>query len=142
MSEAATKYLPIDHTADAGLKVFGCDLADLFCNAALGMFAMISNLETVHSTCEMRLRVEATDLAALLLNWLSELNYRFLTERMVFKNFQIDEIGPTALLARVQGEELDLDRHELYTEIKAVTYHKLYVRETVQGWEAQVIFDL
>jgi len=37
---------------------------------------------------------------------------------------------------------LDLSRHTLKTEIKAVTYHGLEVKKTGQGWEAQVIFDI
>jgi SHS2 domain-containing protein len=30
----------------------------------------------------------------------------------------------------------------IQTEIKAVTYHELYVRQVENGWEAQVIFDV
>ena len=136
------KYHHIDHTADLGIKVFGDTLAELFENAAFGLFDNIANLENVNPDSEFSVEVQATDREALLVNWLSELNYLFLTRKELFKCFQVNKINDDYLTATVHGEQLDIDRHEIYTEVKAVTYHKLYVKETVQGWEAQVIFDL
>lgn len=135
-------FEPIDHTADAGIKIYGADLADLFSNAALGLFDIITDLEKVHAKIERKVRVESSDIEALLVDWLSELNYLFLTERMLYKVFEIEEMGENTLLARIKGEPLDLDRHEIYTEVKAVTFHKLYIKPVKTGWEAQVIFDL
>lgn len=137
-----TKYELIEHTADAGIKAYGSDLAELFSNAALGLFEVIANLDKVTLRTERIIEVEATDLEALLVNWLSELNYLFLTKREIYKEFQIDEICDTRISGRIKGEHLNCDRHEIYTEVKAVTYHKLYVKKTAQAWEAQVIFDL
>ena len=76
------------------------------------------------------------------MRWLSELNYLFFTEREIYKQFHLEPITDHALQARVAGEQLDYDRHEIFTEVKAVTYHHLYIMEANQGWEAQVIFDL
>lgn len=142
MNQILPKYQHIDHTADAGIKVYGSNLADLFSNAALGLFEIIANLEKLSTNIERLVQVEATDQEALLVNWLSELNYLFFTEREIYKEFQIDELTDTKLLARIKGEKLDYDRHEIYTEVKAVTYHQLYIKQTAQGWEAQIIFDL
>ena len=142
MNQILPKYQEIDHTADAGIKVYGSNLADLFSNAALGLFEIIANLEKLSTNIERLVQVEATDQEALLVNWLSELNYLFFTEREIYKEFQIDELTDTKLLARIKGEKLDYDRHEIYTEVKAVTYHQLYIKQTAQGWEAQIIFDL
>jgi len=136
------KYQYIDHTADLGIKVFGDTLAELFENAAFGLFDNITNLEKVSPNSEFSIEVQATDREALLVNWLSELNYLFLTRKELFNCFQVNQINDEHLTATVRGEKLNLDRHEIYTEVKAVTYHKLYVKETGQGWEAQVIFDL
>ncbi|MFQ5823159.1 MAG: archease [bacterium] len=136
------KYQLIDHTADAGIKAYGSDMAELFSNAALGLFEIIANLDKVKLTKERLIQVEATDREALLVNWLSELNYLCLTKREIYKEFQIDEVSDTKLLAHIKGEELNDEWHEIYTEVKAVTYHQLYIKETAQGWEAQVIFDL
>ena len=67
---------------------------------------------------------------------------RRLAKEPLYKTFKITEIDETKLLASVLGEKLNPDRHEIYTEVKAVTYHQLYIKETNSGWEAQVIFDL
>ncbi len=142
VNQKLPKYRIIDHTADTGIKVYGSNLAELFANAALGLFEIIANLDKVNPVIERTVRVEATDREALLVNWLSELNYLFLTKREIYKEFQIDEVIDTKLSARVSGERLDYDRHEIYTEVKAVTYHKIYIKETARHWEAQVIFDL
>jgi len=136
------KYQHIDHTADLGIKVFGSTLAELFENAAFGLFDNVTNLEKVNPDSEFSVEVQATDREALLVNWLSELNYLFFTRKELFKYFQVNEIDDEHLTATVEGEKLDLDRHEIYTEVKAVTYHKLYVKECDRGWGAQVIFDL
>ncbi len=142
MKNPLKKYQHIDHTADLGIKVFGSTLAELFENAAFGLFDNITDLEKVNPNSEFRVEVQATDREALLVNWLSELNYLFLTRKELFASFHIREIEDEYLTATVAGEKLDLDRHEIYTEVKAVTYHKLYVKESARGWEAQVIFDL
>ncbi len=136
------KYQHIDHTADAGFKVYGKSLAELFANAAEGLFDMIASLDRVELKLERDVSVAAQDREELLVKWLSELNFLFVTRHEIYKAFDVHEISDTELRARVRGEKLDYDRHEIYTEIKAVTYHHLYIKETPEGWEAQVIFDL
>lgn len=142
MRKNLPKFEYIDHTADVGIKIYGTSLAELFSNAALGLFDIIANLNKVNPNTERSIEIEATDREDLLVSWLSELNYLFFTERVIYKEFQIENIGDTSLSARVHGEKVDYDRHEIYTEVKAVTYHHLYVKERPPGWEAQVIFDL
>ena len=49
----------------------------------------------------------------------------------------------TEMAATVYGEPVNFDKHEVYTEIKSVTYHQLQVVQKGDGsWFAQVIFDL
>jgi SHS2 domain-containing protein len=136
------KYQHIDHTADVGIQIFGRDLKELFENAALGLFDIIANLEKVTPGLERQIEVEASDREALLVSWLSELNFRFFTKREIYREFVIESLIDFKLSAKVKGERIDYDRHEIFTEVKAVTYHHLYIKETPDGWEAQVIFDL
>ncbi|MFQ5770116.1 MAG: archease [bacterium] len=142
MENALPKFRYIDHTADVGLKIYGANLAELFSNAALGLFEIIANLDKVYPYSERLINVEATDRAALLVRWLSELNYLFFTEGEIYKEFEIVNISNTKITSRIKGEKIDEARHEIYTEVKAVTYHDLYIKQIAQGWEAQVIFDL
>jgi SHS2 domain-containing protein len=40
------------------------------------------------------------------------------------------------------GEELDMNRHDLVVDVKAVTLHQFRVEKTDRGWEAFVILDI
>ncbi len=136
------KYRQIDHTADVGLRIFGATRSQLFENAAEGLFDILTDLSKVRSSRAFALAVTSTDCEGLLVDWLSELNYLFLTQRLLFREFDVQELTEERLTATAFGEEFDADRHEIYTEVKAVTYHALYIRRFDSGYEAQVIFDL
>ena len=132
----------LDHTADGGILVQAPDLKELFARAAWGMFSLVTDVDTVRPVERSRFRIEASDLAALMVNWLSELNYRHVTEHRLFGKFSIIEIGEKWLLAEVEGERFDPTRHKIFTEIKAVTFHDLRVERDDRGWKTQIIFDL
>jgi len=132
----------LDHTADAGILVQAPDLKDLFARAAWGMFSLVTDLDTVRLVERSRIRIEASDRLALMVNWLSELNYRHVTEHRLFGKFAIVEICEKWLSAEVHGERFDPARHKVFREIKAVTFHDLRLQRDDQGWKAQIIFDL
>jgi SHS2 domain-containing protein len=136
------KYEFIEHTADLGFKAYGASQEKLFAHAAEAFFEAIVALESVEERIERSIQVEAEGLDNLMVNWLSELLYVYDTDRIVFKTFQIKRIEDNQLEANARGEVLDPARHEIKTGVKAVTYHKLYVKERAWGWEAQVIFDI
>ena len=132
----------LDHTADGGILVQAPDLKELFARAAWGMFSLVTDVGSIRPVERNHIWIEASDRPALMVNWLSEPNYRHVTERQLFGKFSIVEIGEKWLLAEVQDERLDLTRHKIFTEIKAVTFHDLRVECGDRGWKAQIIFDL
>jgi len=139
---AVSSFTPIDHTADVGYRLFAPTLAELFAVAGRALFDAITERASIQPQFERKIEVEAGDVEALLVTWLSELNFRCLTEFELFCEFTVDAISPTAVRATVRGEKIDPARHVIQTEIKAVTYHELYVRQVENAWEAQVIFDV
>lgn len=132
----------IDHTADVGLVITAPDLPTLFARAAWGMFAIITDLPAVRAEERLSVTVEAEDRAALLVRWLSELNFLHVTRHRLLSRFEISEWSDTRLAAEVAGEPIDRSRHVIHTEIKAVTFHGLSLESTAGGWRAQIIFDL
>jgi len=136
------KYKFINHTADVGIKVWGESLESLFENTAYSMFDIIGELDKVKVKKSLRVEIEGKRTDELLADWLRNLLYKFNGEVYLLREFNIEEINKKGLKAKVGGEKLDLSRHSLKTEIKAVTYHGLEVKKTGQGWEAQVIFDV
>ena len=136
------RYKLIDHTADLGIEVYGKDLRDLFQNAGHALFEIICDLSEVTEFIEKRVAVDGEDLDQLMVVWLGELLYLYDTERLLFKRFEVEEIGERRLIATVYGEELNEGHHTIKTEIKAVTYHQIQVRQEEGRWIARVIFDL
>lgn len=136
------KYEFIEHTADLGFKVYGASLEGLFVHAAEAFFETILSPESVEEKIERSIEVEAGALDELMVSWLDEFLYLYDAEKLVFKRFQIKSIQQDQLRAKAWGEKIDPARHEIKSGIKAVTYHKLYVREREGVWEAQVIVDI
>lgn len=133
----------IEHTADAGMRVTGNSLSSLFNNAAQGLFEMMVVVDTIDETTSIDIQVNADSIEYLLVALLDELIFQHETADIFFKRTEINRISSTELVAKAYGEATDFDKHVVYTEIKAVTYHQLYVKQNSNGlWEAQVIFDL
>ncbi len=136
------KYKFINHTADVGIKVWGESLERLFENAAYSMFDILTELDKVKVKESLGVEIEGKSTDELLADWLRNLLYKFNGEGYLLREFNIKEISKKGLKTKVGGEKLDLSRHTLKTEIKAVTYHQLEVKKIVKGWEAQIIFDV
>jgi len=135
-------FQPIDHTADVGYRLVAPSLAELFAVAGRALFDAITELDSIQLQLERKIEIEADDVEALLVAWLAELNFYCITALELYGEFRIESITPTSVRATLKGEKIDPNRHVIQTEIKAVTYHELYVRQTQNGWEAQVIFDV
>jgi SHS2 domain-containing protein len=114
----------------------------MFVHAAEALFNVIVSLETIESKEERSLELTASTLDSLLVCWLNELLYLFDTERLLLGKFKIEKLSGCLLQARVRGAFMDASRHEIKTGIKAVTYHRLYVKQRNGLWECQVILDL
>ena len=136
-------YEYLEHTADMGLQVTGDTLPRLFANAAQGLFETIAVVDTVDETESVHIHLTAESVEELFVAWLDELIFLHETEELFFKRANLRRCSKTELAADVYGESANFDKHEVYTEIKSVTYHQLQVVQKADGsWFAQVIFDL
>ena len=131
----------LDHTADIGIRVRAADPRELFARSAWALFAVIGSIGRVRPAAEWPIRVEATDPGALLIRWLSELNYLHQTRHVMLCAFDVQELTDTALAAHVRGEAIRPE-HEVARELKAVTFHGLELAHDAGGWRAQIIFDV
>jgi SHS2 domain-containing protein len=131
-----------EHTADLGLRVHGATLEELLTEAARGLLAMlVANPQTVNPVREKIITLVAGEPSYLLFDWLNELLYAFETEKLLLCKFEIELMGEE-LRATCHGEPMDVARHEMDHEVKAITYHGLRVEQTANGWEAEVIVDI
>jgi len=135
-------YELIDHTADVGLKAYGKTLSEAFENAAKGMFDIITDISEIESIGQYDIELEASDLEQLLVDWLSDLLYLNTARNLVFGFFKVDlDEKNNKLNAKIFGEKFDLSKHKIGSEIKAVTYHILEVKNK-KPYHVQVLFDI
>ena len=136
------KFELFDHTADIGLKVWSQDFTGIFSTAAQGMFSVITELKKVVPRLDFDISLQGDRDSDLLVHWLNHLNYLMTTEEMLFSKFNILSIKNGRLLAQIRGEKFFPEKHEIFREIKAVTYHQLILEKQSTGWYAQLLFDL
>jgi SHS2 domain-containing protein len=132
----------LDHTADIGLVIYGENLKALFENAGEAFFRLITDLRKVRRRVERRINIGGESLDRLMVDWLSELLYLHDVENLLFQGFKVESVGKDGLKAIVKGEVFREGVHVIKTEVKAVTYHRIEVRQEKGGWRAQVILDL
>lgn len=135
------KFEYFEATADIGLKAYGKDMNEAFENAGLAIFNIISDTSNIDPSNEIEFEVASEDDVSLLYDYLEELLFYHETEFMLFSEFQVEIDENFHLRARIKGEEINWDRHERKTEIKAITFHKMAVNKT-DHVEVQAIVDL
>ncbi|MBC8351818.1 MAG: archease [Planctomycetes bacterium] len=131
-----------EHTADLGLRVRAMSLENLLEEAGRGLFSMmVTNLQEIRGLQERTYRVDGTAVDYLLFDWLNELLYTFESEHLLLADFKV-ELDSEGLQATARGESMNLDRHLMEHEVKAITYHGLRVEEHTDGWFAELIVDI
>ena len=130
-------------TADTAFVAYGKNLNELFSNAALAMFEVMINTKKIKPKVEREVEIETKDLQSLLFEWLNKLLFFNGSENLAFSKFnvKIDEKN-FKLKAECFGEEIDVEKHEAKTEVKACTYHKMEIKKFNDKWKAQVIVDI
>jgi SHS2 domain-containing protein len=160
-----------DHTADLGLRVEAASREALFEEAGRAFTALIVEEPDAAVLERERLDVAltASDPADLLFDWLHALLVAFEVRHLLLVRFAVEivereepedldeivELGAPderedpdgrerglRLRASAWGERVDPARHRLVREVKAITYHGLWLRPQGAGWAAEVIVDV
>jgi SHS2 domain-containing protein len=134
-----------DHTGDIGVDIDAADPGALFADAARAFGETVTDREALAADeiVEVSLSADAIDL--LLVDWLSELVYRFDADGWLARDVEVEvSCAPDqwTLGARLSGGRLDPERHEVRVLVKAITYHALEVVQIGARWHARVIFDI
>lgn len=138
-------YAFFDHTGDIGVSLSGRTLDQLFGHAAEAFTDTITALDLVEPRRPEEVTVDAPELDLLLVDFLSELLYRFDTRAWLTRHAAVElreQDGGWTLQGTLTGERLDPARHAVKVLIKAVTYHALHVRQRDDTWTADVVFDI
>lgn len=139
------QYDVLDISGDIGIKAYGKSCEDTFVNAGLGMYSLITDIDSVVGSQEMEVEVRSDSKEGLLVAFLNELIFQFDTYGFIGRKIEVMafSIQPSAYIkAKVYGEEFEVGRHEQRLLIKAATYHNIKVERINDEWKAEVIFDI
>ena len=135
-----------DHTADITVECWAPTLVEAFEEAALGALEVILDTSTVEPTSSIDVRVHGIDLEELLVEWIGHLIASIDINSQFYSKFDIKEISKNAegftLNGRIWGEDIDLERHDTRTEVKAMTYADMNIEQNAERTTLKFTLDL
>lgn len=133
-------YQILEHPTDLKLKVSGANIVELFKNAAIGLFRAIDGRKNpAPASGQWRdVQVSAPDQESLLVEWLNELLSLHDIENENYFDIKIFDLTDDSIIAQARGAPSTRDRFD----VKAATYHGLEIKQTPQGYEATILFDI
>lgn len=137
MADSERGSRELEHTADWELEVWAPDLEALLAEAALGMVRMMGIELADGPRSRRRIELEGFDRESLLVELLEEILYLGDSERLGFDVIEV-RVDGGRLTASLEGAPVRAQAKE----IKAVTFHRLKVRDTDQGVETRIVFDV
>lgn len=140
------EYIDDIATADVAFRAWGKTAEELFAAASDALMnVMVTDLESIVPREKRTIAVKADDYEMLLFELLQELIFYKDAELLLLRVPEV-RIGRgddgLILTAEALGEEIDVRRHEMGVDVKAVTLHRYRVEKTGNGWEALVILDI
>ena len=140
------KFLEGLTVADVAFEATGKTVEELFESAGLAVTnTMVKDLDSVKQKTKRKFKVEAENTEMLLYKFLQEIIFYKDSDMLLFNKFDFDFIPKKLgweLKVTAHGEKLDMNKHEMLVDVKAVTFHQYKVEETKNGWKAQVILDI
>ena len=140
------RYKLLPHMTDAYVEVHATTLAAVFEESAFAMFDVMTDPTAVKSEFTDHFEVVAHDRISLLHDWLEQLLLKFDLDGKVYSKFKVERIEEqnedVRLVAKAQGGTFERGRHPAKVEIKAVTFHRMEVGATGNGYTARYILDL
>jgi SHS2 domain-containing protein len=137
MKSRAAGFRELEHTADWELEVWAPNLPGLLEQAARGMYALAGMRLETGPRQSHTLEVQAQDAESLLVQFLSELLFLAEGERIGVDAFDL-HLAKYQLTAQMSGAAIA----SLEKEIKAVTYHRLKIRQVGDSLQVNIVFDV
>lgn len=142
VQRAGSGHREIDHTADLGFEVWAASREGLYAEAVRALAELCYERQAVEPRERRAVEVEGASPEELLVAWLQRIY--LLVEMDGWLTAEAADVvcEEETVRGNVLGEPYDPQRHTLHTEIKAITYHDLAVRQEDGEWRATVIVDV
>ncbi len=134
-------FVEVDHSGDIAIEATGKTIGELIENMTLGLFSLMYYGE-VEAIIDRSIRVRSKSTEDLLVDWLSEVIASASVHGELYGAVVVNKAGEEYVEAVLQGEKLDPEKHNLRFEVKAATYHGLYIEKRKNTFHARVLFDL
>ncbi|XRO77783.1 archease [Methanocaldococcus sp. 10A] len=131
-------------TADLGVIAKAKNLEEAFKEGAKGLYNIMVDIDKVDKKEKIEFEITGEDLGELLYNFLNELLFYTDVEGLVFNDFdvKIEKNDIYRLKCTAYGEKINKEKHNIKEEVKAVTYHKMEIKQEDDGWNIRFIVDL
>jgi SHS2 domain-containing protein len=130
-------YRWVDHTAELELHLEASTEREVFEEALAALGELLAERSPERQGQDVRLDASAVDRPTLLAEWLSELVYLVETESLLPQRVERLKLYEDELEATVVGRRASPPHL-----VKAVTYHRLEMRQEDGSWRATVVFDV
>ena len=129
----------VDHTSEIGLQVRAATFGELLAEAARGLARLMLREVSAQAAGEAReIEVSSHDRESLLVDWLNEILFVAETGLWIPLEIEVLEASDTRIRARARGVDVEVSP----SMVKAATFHGLEVKETAEGFSAEVILDV
>lgn len=139
----------LNHTADIGIRVRGKSPEMVFERAACGMISVMTASRKINESEWVEVTFQDEKIDELLLKWLKEILYMIESRGIIFSHCGVVETNFTDKNIKIfkirgiwKGEKINPKRHDICTEIKAITRHDFYFKKKGSWWEANILFDV
>ena len=140
------EYNFIDHTADIAVEVRGNTIEELFIASAFAWQESVIEKNEIKISDIKEINVNELSYEELLVRFLDELNFLFLTGKWIMLEINKIEIHSEndnlKLKAILRGENYNDKKHQLKIEIKAVTFHQMEIKKINNVFTTRIIFDI
>ncbi len=139
------KFLEKISLADVAFEAKGKTLEDMLESAALAVTnTMIKDIKKITYKINKKINIISDDAEKLTHDFLQEIVFLKDAKKLLFSEFKIKikYDNKLELNAVLKGEKVDMKKHELLVDVKAVTWHKFSVKKDGKVWKAIVVLDV
>jgi SHS2 domain-containing protein len=140
------EYIEDIAISDVAFRAWDNSLEGLFVAAGDATTnVMVDPLNSIEERATVPIRVSEDSIDMLLFNFLQELIYYKDAEELLLRVREVEiwKEGDRYLLsAQAKGEKLDVKKHHLEVDVKAVTLHRFRVEQAGDAWNATVVLDI
>ena len=142
------KFIDGVSLADIAFEAKGKTLEGMFESAGNALMnTQVKDLKTIEQKKEVKFELANIDIERLLQDFLQELIFYKDAKLLLFSKYKIKikedkKNNKFVLRASVKGEKINMKKHELLVDVKAVSWHRYEVKKVKTGWSCFVILDV